>query len=317
MPELPEVEVVRRGLAEHVVGRQIRVASVLGARIARRHLPGPADLAARVTGARIEAVDRRGKYLWLVLRPVDAGAEESAVALIVHLGMSGQLLVEAPDAAYQKHLHARFEFADAGSELRFVDQRTFGGMALAELVPDCAPATTHTWGIPAAVTHIAPDLLEPAFDQVTVIARLRTRHTAVKRALLDQGLVSGIGNIYADEALWRARIHGEREAASLTRPALGRLLDAGREVMMQALEQGGTSFDALYLNVNGASGYFDRSLNAYGQQGRPCRRCGAPIRREAFMNRSSFACPVCQPRPRRPAAARRNGSARSAVSRAS
>ncbi len=299
MPELPEVEVVRRGLVEHVVGRQIASLSLRGARVARRHAPGPVHLSARLTGTRIEAADRRGKYLWLVLRA--AGTHEAhPMALVVHLGMSGQLLVQAPDAPDQRHLHARFGFADARTELRFVDQRTFGGMALAELVPDPAPGpTTHGWGIPATLAHIAPDPLEPAFDRGAVVSRLRTRHTAVKRALLDQGLVSGIGNIYADEALWRAGVHGERETAALTSPALGRLLDAAREVMSEALAQGGTSFDALYVNVNGASGYFDRSLHAYGQHGRPCPRCGAPIRREGFMNRSSFSCPVCQPRPRR------------------
>jgi formamidopyrimidine-DNA glycosylase len=206
--------------------------------------------------------------------------------------MSGQLLVEPPDAPDEKHLHARFRFADEGPELRFVDQRTFGGLALAELDDDLVPET---------LAHIAPDPLEPAYDEGTVVARLRTRHSAVKRALLDQGLVSGIGNIYADEALWRAQVHGRRLASTLSRPALARVLGHAREVMREALDQGGTSFDALYVNVNGASGYFDRSLNAYGQEGRPCARCGATIRREAFMNRSSYSCPRCQPRPRHPA----------------
>ena len=203
--------------------------------------------------------------------------------------MSGQLLVEEAGAPEEKHLHARFTFADGGPELRFVDQRTFGGMALSDLTPE---------GIPEAIAHIAPDPLERGFDQRAVLARMRTRESAVKRALLDQGLVSGVGNIYADEALWRAQVHGERLCSALTRPALSRILDHARDVMLEALGQGGTSFDALYVNVNGASGYFDRSLNAYGQEGRPCRRCGTPIRRESFMNRSSYSCPRCQPRPR-------------------
>ena len=285
MPELPEVEVVRRGLAEHVVGRRIKQVEFRGARVVRRHVPGAADLADRVAGAVVESARRRGKYLWLVLRAPD-GHEQ---ALLMHLGMSGQLLVEPADAPDEKHLHARFTFADDGPELRFVDQRTFGGMALAELRED---------GIPQAVGHIAPDPLEEAWDEAAVVARMRGRDSAVKRALLDQSLVSGVGNIYADEALWRAAIHGERLASSLTKPALARLLRHAREVMLEALDQGGTSFDALYVNVNGASGYFDRSLDAYGQEGRPCRRCGAPIRREAFMNRSSYSCPRCQPRPR-------------------
>ena len=285
MPELPEVEVVRRGLAEHVVGRRIEQVEFRGARVVRRHVPGAADLADRVAGTVVESARRRGKYLWLVLRSPD-GHEQ---ALLMHLGMSGQLLVEPADAPDEKHLHAKFTFADDGPELRFVDQRTFGGMALAELRED---------GIPEAVGHIAPDPLEEAWDEAAVVARMRGRDSAVKRALLDQSLVSGVGNIYADEALWRAAIHGERLASSLTKSALGRLLRHAREVMLEALDQGGTSFDALYVNVNGASGYFDRSLDAYGQEGRPCRRCGAPIRREAFMNRSSYSCPRCQPRPR-------------------
>ena len=293
MPELPEVEVVRRGLEEHVVGRRIAAAAFFGSRVARRHLPGPMDLADRLQGNVVHAAERRGKYLWLVLEAPDGHPQ----SLVMHLGMSGQLLVEAPTAPRETHLHATFDFADDGPQLRFVDQRTFGGMALADLVPDLA-AAPRSWGVPESITHIAPDPLEPGFDQGAVIARLKARHTAVKRSLLDQGLVSGIGNIYADEALWRAKVHGERESASLTKPALGRLIDQARDVMLEALGQGGTSFDALYVNINGASGYFDRSLNAYGREGFPCLRCGTLIRREPFMNRSSYSCPRCQPRPR-------------------
>ena len=303
MPELPEVEVVRRGLEDHVVGRRIETAGFFGARVARRHLPGPIDLADRLRDNVVHAAQRRGKYLWLVLEAPDGHRQ----GLVIHLGMSGQLLVEAASAPRERHLHATFDFADDGPQLRFVDQRTFGGMALADLVPDLSVprlsvprliAVPRTWGVPESITHIAPDPLEPAFDHGAVIARLKSRHTAVKRSLLDQGLVSGIGNIYADEALWRAQVHGEREAAALSKPALGRLIEHARDVMLEALGQGGTSFDSLYVNVNGASGYFDRSLNAYGREGRPCERCGTLIRREAFMNRSSYSCPRCQPRPR-------------------
>jgi formamidopyrimidine-DNA glycosylase len=285
MPELPEVEVVRRGLQDHVVGRRIEGADFFGARVARRHPPGPVDLADRLRGNLVHEARRRGKYLWLVLEAPDGHLQ----GLIIHLGMSGQLLVEAADAPRETHLHATFDFADDGTQLRFVDQRTFGGMALSELMPG---------GIPASISHIAPDPLEPAFDKGAVIARLKVRHTAIKRSLLDQRLLSGIGNIYADEALWRAQLHGDREAAALSKPALGRLIEQARDVMLEALGQGGTSFDSLYVNVNGASGYFDRWLNAYGREGRPCRRCGTTIRREAFMNRSSYFCPHCQPRPR-------------------
>jgi formamidopyrimidine-DNA glycosylase len=294
MPELPEVEVVRRGLDDHVVGRRIETAEFFGARVARRHQPGPVDLADRLRDNLVRAAERRGKYLWLVLEAPDGHRQ----GLIIHLGMSGQLLVEAASAPRETHLHAAFDFADDGPQLRFVDQRTFGGIALADLAPDPS-AVPRTWGVPETITHIAPDPLEPAFDQGAVIARLKSRHTAVKRCLLDQGLVSGIGNIYADEALWRAKVHGEREAAALSRPALRRLIEHAREVMLEALGRGGTSFDELYVDVFGASGYFDRSLNAYGREGRPCPRCGTLIRREAFMNRSSYSCPRCQPRPRR------------------
>jgi formamidopyrimidine-DNA glycosylase len=285
MPELPEVEVVRRGLDAHVVGRTIERAEFYGTRVARRHLPGAHHLAEQLTDNLVAQARRRGKYLWMVLRTPDG----SQHGLITHLGMSGQLLVEDAAAPDEKHLHARFSFHDAGPELRFVDQRTFGGMALSDLDDQ---------GVPEAIEHIAPDPLETDFDQRAVVAAMKKRHSAVKRALLDQDLVSGIGNIYADEALWRAGVHGERLCSALTKPALGRVLDHARDVMLEALGQGGTSFDALYVNVNGASGYFDRSLNAYGQEGRPCRRCGTLIRRESFMNRSSYSCPRCQPRPR-------------------
>ena len=275
MPELPEVEVVRRGLAERVTGRTITEAALHGARVARRHIPGPDDLAAR----------RRGKYLWLVLDAPD----DEPVALLIHLGMSGQLLVERPEAPDERHLHARLSFDDGGDELRFVDQRTFGGISLSDLSAD---------GVPLTIAHIAPDPFEAAYDEAAVVRRITASTSAVKRVLLDQRYVSGVGNIYADEGLWRARVHGGRPASSLTKPAVARILRHTREVMAAALEQGGTSFDALYVNVNGASGYFERSLAAYGQEGRPCRRCGTPIRRVAFMNRSSYFCPRCQRAPR-------------------
>ena len=294
MPELPEVEVLRRGLADHVVGRRIDTATLTGARVARRHLAGPADLADRLSGAEVRVADRRGKYLWLVVQ----APGDDPHALVVHLGMSGQLLVEPPHAPREKHLHASFDFADDGPQLRFVDQRTFGGLALTELIPDPYAGSHHSHGVPVPVAHIAPDPLEPAYDQGGVVRSLKRRHTAIKRALLDQGVVSGIGNIYADEALWRAGVHGLRETSALTKPTLARVLDHATDVMTEALGQGGTSFDALYVNVNGASGYFDRSLNAYGRQGEPCERCGTLIRRETFMNRSSHYCPRCQPRPR-------------------
>ncbi|CCQ16919.1 DNA-formamidopyrimidine glycosylase [Rhodococcus sp. AW25M09] len=284
MPELPEVEVVRLGLESHVVGKTVRSVEVLHPRAVRRHDLGGLDLIGQLRGQRVSSAQRRGKYLWLVMEPGD-------FATVVHLGMSGQMLVQPPSAPDEKHLRIRARLDD-GTDLRFVDQRTFGGWALAPIV------TVDGTPVPEPVAHIARDPIDPLFDAESVVNVLRGKHTEIKRALLDQTVLSGVGNIYADEALWRAKIHGNRIAETLTRPALRRLLTAVHAVMGEALAQGGTSFDALYVNVNGQSGYFDRSLDAYGQEGLPCSRCGAPIRREKFMNRSSFSCPTCQPRPR-------------------
>jgi len=279
-----------------------------------------------MTGRVLVDARRRGKYLWL---PLDSGD-----ALLGHLGMSGQLLVQEPGHPDERHLRVRFALSpvageraprgQAGSsrrplELRFVDQRMFGGLAVVPLVPtpDGGPggrggsapqdAGTDSWTdvwtpsgpwLPPQVAHIARDPLDPTLDERALVARWRLRRTGVKRALLDQTLISGVGNIYADEALWRVKLHYARPTEAMTGPAVRRLLGAVREVMEEALRQGGTSFDALYVNVNGESGYFERSLAVYGQEGRACPRCGTPVRRDAFMNRSSFTCPHCQPRPR-------------------
>ncbi len=284
MPELPEVEVVRRGLADHVVGRRITAVGVLDVRSLRRHAAGPEDFALRLTGRTVVDACRRGKYLWL---PLDGGGPEGGDALLAHLGMSGQMLVSDPSDDLQKHLKVTLDLDD-GAQLRFVDQRIFGGLALSE---DGAE-------VPAEVAHVARDPLDPLFDPEALFARLKKRETGVKRALLDQTLISGVGNIYADEALWRVPLHYARNTRTLRRPEFDALVRHTTDVMTEALEQGGTSFDALYVNVNGASGYFDRSLNAYGREGEPCGRCGTAMRRSAFMNRSSFWCPQCQPRPR-------------------
>ncbi|MBB2991450.1 formamidopyrimidine-DNA glycosylase [Mycolicibacterium iranicum] len=281
MPELPEVEVVRRGLAEHVTGKTITAVRVHHPRAVRRHEAGPADLTARLLDTTITGTGRRGKYLWLTL------GDQSA--LVVHLGMSGQMLLgEVPNA---NHLRIAALLED-GTTLSFVDQRTFGGWMLADLV------TVDGTDVPAPVAHIARDPLDPLFDRDGVITVLRRKHSEIKRQLLDQTVVSGIGNIYADESLWRAKINGARLASGVSKAKLAELLDAAAAVMTDALGQGGTSFDSLYVNVNGESGYFDRSLDAYGREGEPCRRCGAIMRRDKFMNRSSFYCPRCQPRPR-------------------
>ena len=281
MPELPEVEVVRRGLQAHIAGRTITAVQVHHPRAVRRHEPGAADLTARLIGAHITGTDRRGKYLWLTLGP--------EVALVVHLGMSGQMLLGSIERTEHLRIGA---VLDDGTALSFVDQRTFGGWQLADLVS--VDGST----VPGPVAHIARDPLDPRFDREAVVTVLRRKHSEIKRQLLDQTVVSGIGNIYADEALWRAGVNGARMAEKLTRRQLGDVLDAAAEVMHEALGQGGTSFDSLYVNVNGQSGYFDRSLNVYGRESHNCRRCGAVIRRDKFMNRSSYSCPQCQPRPR-------------------
>ena len=317
MPELPEVEVVRRGLEGHVVGRRIARVDVAHPRAVRRHVEGGDDFAARLVGHTVASARRRGKYLWLELDggagarganaalgtsdapkaafapstqavPASAGSD----AVLAHLGMSGQMLVASQGRPDEKHLRIRVRFDD-GEELRFVDQRTFGGLSVHPLLPAAGGGL-----LPAPIAHIARDPMDPAFSLDDAVAAIRRRRTELKRALLDQTAVSGIGNIYADEALWRARLHGNRPTERLTRAQGRAVLTAAAEVMDEALAQGGTSFDALYVNVNGASGYFDRSLAAYGQEDRPCPRCGTPIRREPFMNRSSYFCPRCQPRPR-------------------
>ena len=281
MPELPEVEIVRRGLQRHVTGRTVDSVELLHPRATRRHLPGPDDFASAVRGRVITGARRRGKYLWL---PIGDDA------VLAHLGMSGQLLVGDRRRPLSPHVRARFTFRDAGPDLRFTDQRTFGHLAFA---PGGAM-------LPPAISHIAPDPLdETEFDLAALTVRIRARRTGIKRALLDQSLVSGIGNIYADEALWRARLHWARPSETLTPGAISRLFAEVKQVFTDALDAGGTSFDALYVNVNGQSGYFERSLAVYGRAGQPCRRCGTPVRRDPFMNRSSYSCPRCQPRPRR------------------
>lgn len=284
MPELPEVEVVRRGLEGHVLGRRIEAVDVLHPRPVRRHLAGPDDFASALTGRTFTAARRRGKYLWL---PTDDGD-----ALLGHLGMSGQMLVQPVGAADERHLRVRFTLSGEGarprSELRFVDQRMFGGLSIAEGGPD----------LPAELEHIARDPLDADFDDADFVRRVRRSASGIKRILLNQTVVSGVGNIYADEALWLAGLHGDRRGDRLRVADVERVLAGARAVMVAALGQGGTSFDALYVNVNGESGYFDRSLEVYGQEGEPCSRCGTAISRVSFMNRSSFFCARCQPPPR-------------------
>ena len=279
VPELPEVETVRAGLAGIVTGRRIERVTVLHPRPVRRHPGGPDDFAATLAGRTFAEPRRRGKYLWLPFADGDA--------LLAHLGMSGQFRLDAPAASLLPNTRVLFDLAAAG-QLRFIDQRMFGGLSL-------SPGGAE---LPAELAHIGRDPFDPEFDLAGVVRRIRAKRSAVKRVLLDQTVVSGIGNIYADEALWRAKLHYDRPADTLTAAKVRELLGHARDVMAEALAQGGTSFDTLYVNVNGSSGYFERSLAAYGREGLPCLRCGRPMVREPFMNRSSFRCPWCQRRPR-------------------
>ena len=331
MPELPEVEVVRRGISRWASGRTVTSVTVHDPRSLRRHALGsqlaePARLDsfhAALEEQTLLEPQRRGKFLWIPLEQTlapgtlpragrdargDSGPGPVQQSLLIHLGMSGQVLIDEPSAAAQKHLKVTLELSGAGArpgdrdaggaagggpgpkQLRFIDQRIFGGMQISELVPSTHPSGS----VPASAVHIAPDPLEPGFDEATFFRTLRRRRTGLKRALLDQGMVSGIGNIYADEALWLAKLHYLRPTETITRAESDRLLSGIKTVMLAALDAGGTSFDALYVNVNGASGYFSRALKVYGQQDQPCPRCGARILRESFMNRGSHFCPACQ-----------------------
>lgn len=317
MPELPEVEVVRAGLQPAVAGAVVERVEVLEPRSLRRH-EGPADdFVARLEGAELRGAVRRGKFLWL---PFESAAGDDSHALVAHLGMSGQVLLRDRSAPDDRLLRIRLDLDHPSlgpQRLAFVDQRIFGSMALDELVPTAdgrasgfagasllgssaseSPAQDPPWlsVIPRQVAHIARDPLDPAFDEALFFTRLAARASGIKRALLDQTLVSGIGNIYADESLWAAKLHFDQPASSLSRGKAKLLLVEIRAVLFKALAEGGTSFDAQYVNVNGQSGYFSHSLNAYGQQGKPCPRCGTPIRRVSFMNRGSHFCPRCQRR---------------------
>lgn len=283
MPELPEVEVVRAGLEPALVGASIVSVTVFDQRSLRRHDGRRGDFVGLLEGQRVTSAQRRGKFMWFTL--------ESGDALVTHLGMSGQVLLRRPDAPTDRHLRIQFVVRREGAQdvlVNFVDQRIFGSMAVDEL--------TEANGrlVPSQVAHIAADPLESQFDDDLFIGRLRKKNTGVKRALLDQTLVSGVGNIYADESLWAAEIHFNKPGSQLSRAEATTLLAEVRAVLNKALGEGGTSFDSQYLNVNGEAGYFAHSLNAYGQQGKPCARCGTDIARVSFMNRGSHYCPTCQ-----------------------
>ncbi|MBD8024449.1 bifunctional DNA-formamidopyrimidine glycosylase/DNA-(apurinic or apyrimidinic site) lyase [Microbacterium gallinarum] len=302
MPELPEVEVVRAGLAPAVTGAVVLGVTVLDDRALTRHAGTGAEFESALTGRTIRAAARRGKFLWL---PLEELRGEPAEAVVGHLGMSGQLLLRAPGAAPERHERVRIDLdhpTHGEVSVVFADQRTFGSLAIDELIPtpDGAPGGLGTAeaSVPRQVAHIARDPLDPAFSDSAFRRALVRKDSAIKRVLLDQTVVSGVGNIYADESLWAARIHPETRAADLPTRAVNRLLGEVRHVLDKALAEGGTSFDAQYVNVNGQAGYFAHSLNAYGRTGEPCPRCGRPIERVSFTNRSSHFCPRCQRMPR-------------------
>jgi formamidopyrimidine-DNA glycosylase len=288
VPELPEVEVVRAGLEPAVVGAVVSAVSILDERALRRHSGPSDDFIERLTGRGILSAERRGKFIWLPLSPL----VETPEALVLHLGMSGQVLVRDRESD-DPLTRIRLDLTRGGerSRLNFVDQRIFGSMAIDSLVPAVDAPGDFT---PTQVAHIARDPLDPLFDDRKFFERLHRKQTGVKRALLDQTLVSGIGNIYADESLWRAKMHYDQLSSSLPGARVKTLLEQVRIVLATSLADGGTSFDAQYVNVNGASGYFSQSLNVYGQQGKPCPRCGRTVVRESFMNRGSHFCPYCQ-----------------------
>ncbi|MCX6502105.1 MAG: bifunctional DNA-formamidopyrimidine glycosylase/DNA-(apurinic or apyrimidinic site) lyase [Microbacterium sp.] len=301
MPELPEVEVVRAGLEPAVRGATVLGVEVLDERALTRHALGAVDFERRLTGRRIRAAARRGKFLWLPLDPRDVTDADAPEAVVGHLGMSGQLLLRDSGAPRERHERIRLSIAhpDHGDlAVVFADQRTFGSLALDVLEPTPDGRAGGRGAdeplVPGQVAHIARDPLDPAFDDRAFRAALRRKRVDVKRVLLDQTVVSGVGNIYADEALWAARIHPETTASLLATRTVHRLLAEVRTVLTKALAEGGTSFDAQYVNVNGQAGYFAHSLNAYGRTGAPCPRCGTPLVRVSFTNRSSHFCPRCQ-----------------------
>jgi len=274
MPELPEVETVRAGLEKHVVGKKVNAVKQLHPRALRNDSLSKLSI---FKNAKIKAVKRRGKFMWLEF--------DRPEVLVAHLGMSGQFKIQKAGSEYETHLRANFELSGR-KEMRFIDQRTFGWLCVDQLID----------AVPRVVSHIAPDLFDVNFDKKKVVSEIAKKRGQIKKVILDQGVVSGIGNIYADEALWYARVHPESIAMDLSSTQILNILTAAQKVMKRALAAGGTSFDALYINVNGESGYFERSLAVYGQEGEPCRRCGTEIIRIAFANRSSRLCPACQTR---------------------
>lgn len=275
MPELPEVETVRRGLSHLLRGYRINEVQELHERVRKNSSLSPISA---IEGARIMDVRRRGKFLWFEL--------DRPEALVAHLGMSGQFLFQQSDRPTPRHVRALFKISKGlrSKELVFNDQRTFGWLSVEELVD----------GIPTSALHIAKDPFDSSFDKTMTIKKYAKRNMKIKTALLSQEIMSGVGNIYADEALWRAKVHPEVLTSGMSLKKIEVVIDSAIEVMREAILQGGTSFDGLYIDVNGESGFFEQALAAYGQTDRPCARCGTPIKRIIVGQRSSHFCPRCQ-----------------------
>ncbi len=277
MPELPEVETVRRDLTAKLTGRRLVEVVATGGRSLRR-LGGPEPLVEATLGATVERLDRHGKYLLI-------GLDRPSV-LVVHLGMSGQLRLVGAGAPEMPHTHARWLLDDA-RELRFVDPRTFGEVFVSTRVGMA--------GLPAELAHLGPDALLGISGPGSLGRLLAGRRRRIKPVLLDQRVLAGVGNIYADEILWSARISPDRPAGGLSPAELRRLRAALQGILRSAIEHRGSSIaDQQYRDPAGAVGSHQLHHEAYGREGLPCRRCGHPISRVRDSGRSTFSCPHCQ-----------------------
>jgi formamidopyrimidine-DNA glycosylase len=284
MPELPEVETVVRGLRRTILGRRILSVTLRKTDF----IDDPAAVERNLPGRRIEAVERYGKFMLLRLSPAHGemdspGALATTPVLLVHLGMTGQIASIRASQPWEKHTHASFVLDD-GRELRYTDARRFG--RLAYLSGELLPAELRRFGA---------DPLEVAVKEF--VARVRSRRSRIKAMLLDQTVLRGVGNIYADESLWKAKIHPARLGASLTEKQVADLHRALQAILNKAILMRGSSISD-YLDAEGQPGEYQGQHRAYGREGQKCRRCGAIIRRAIVAGRSSYFCPKCQPAPR-------------------
>jgi formamidopyrimidine-DNA glycosylase len=270
MPELPEVETTRRGIRPALRGRMIEAFELREARLRWRVDP---DLVRELPGQRVRDVRRRAKYLLIEL---DRGT------LIAHLGMSGSLRVLPPAEALKAHDHYDL-LLDSGRCLRFNDPRRFGSLLYVRGAPDEHPL----------LAGLGPEPLEHDFNEGYLASLARARRVSIKQFLMDQRVVVGVGNIYASEALFRAGIHPRRAAGRVSPLRLGRLVEAVRDVLGEAIRQGGTTLRD-YVSADGSPGYFRQKLYVYERSGEPCRRCGAPVRHIVQGQRSTYFCPACQ-----------------------